>query len=638
MSSDSHTEKQMPVSYNGATGTQKARRTSLSQAQKSAVLHGKGPCLVLAGPGSGKTMTIVNRIKYLIEELHVRPEEILVITFTKYAATEMKLRLQSSMEGKKLPVTIGTFHGIYYGILKWAYRFGPENILSEEEKYKLVRQIVNHQDELEIMDEEDFLKDVITEIGVVKNNRNQIDTYESKRCRPDIFRNIYQEYERERKQLRKIDFDDMLVLCYQLFTSRPDLLKLWQEKFQYILIDEFQDINQVQYDVIKMLAAPQNNLFAVGDDDQSIYGFRGADAKLMFQFQKDYPEAKQILLDINYRSTANIVKNALKVIEHNEVRFDKAIKTKKKAGKSLHVQEVRDSEEESRYIAEEIASRIAEGVLAEQIAVLYRVHTDARALVEKLIDSKIPFQMKEHMPNLYQHFIAKDIQAYFRIALGKLTRADFLQIMNRPKRYISRDSVLGKEKNLYDDVRKFYKDKAWMIDRIDQMEWDIKMLGKMAPYAAIQYLRKRIGYDEFLREYATQHQMQKSDLFDILSEIEEAAKPYETLQEWFTHIEEYSVALKMKEQKSGENRRGIHLMTMHASKGLEFDTVYLIHTNEGCIPYKRALEENGLEEERRLFYVAMTRAKEVLKISYVKNKNGKEISPSRFVEELFEGV
>ena len=404
------------------------------------------------------------------------------------------------------------------------------------------------------------------------------------------------------------------------------------------MIDEFQDINQVQYDVIKMLAAPQNNLFAVGDDDQSIYGFRGADAKLMFQFQKDYPEAKQILLDINYRSTANIVKNALKVIEHNEVRFDKAIKTKKKAGKSLHVQEVRDSEEESRYIAEEISSRIAEGVLAEQIAVLYRVHTDARALVEKLIDSKIPFQMKEHMPNLYQHFIAKDIQAYFRIALGKLTRADFLQIMNRPKRYISRDSVSGKEKSLYDDVRKFYKDKAWMIDRIDQMEWDIKMLGKMAPYAAIQYLRKRIGYDEFLREYATQHQMQKSDLFDVLSEIEEAAKPYETLQEWFTHIEEYSVALKMKEQKSGENRRGIHLMTMHASKGLEFDTVYLIHTNEGCIPYKRALEENGLEEERRLFYVAMTRAKEVLKISYVKNKNGKEISPSRFVEELFEGV
>lgn len=640
MSSESHvkTKVDTSASKSGSAGQQKTRRTSLSQTQKSAMLHGEGPCLVLAGPGSGKTMTIVNRIKYLIEELHVRPEEILVITFTKYAATEMKLRLQAEMEGKKIPITMGTFHGIYYGILKWAYRFGPENIMSEEEKYKLVRQIVNHQDELEIMDEEDFLKDVITEIGVVKNNRYQIENYRSNRCRPDIFQNIYLEYEKQRKQLRKIDFDDMLVLCYQLFTSRPDLLKLWQEKFQYVLIDEFQDINQVQYDVIKMLAAPQNNLFVVGDDDQSIYGFRGADAKLMFQFQKDYPDAKQILLDINYRSTENIVKNALKVIGHNEIRFDKAIKTKKKAGKSLHVQEVQDSEEESKYIVEEIAARIADGIPAEQIAVLYRVHTDARALVEKLIDSKIPFQMKEHMPNLYQHFIAKDIQAYFRMATGDGTRTDFLQIMNRPKRYISRDSISGKGKDLYEEARKFYIDKAWMMDRVDQMEWDIKMLSKMAPYAAIQYLRKRVGYDEFLRDYATIHQVQKSDLFEVLSEIEEAAKPYQTIQEWFTHVQEYSDALKTKEQRHMGNRSGVHLMTMHAAKGLEFDTVYLIQTNEGCIPYKRALKENGLEEERRLFYVAMTRAKEVLKISYVKNKNGKETSPSRFIEELFEGV
>ncbi len=654
MSSESHvkTKAEISASKSGSAdqqktranslgcqvGEKKSRRTFFSQAQKNAILHGEGPCLVLAGPGSGKTMTIVNRIKHLIEELHVRPEEILVITFTKYAATEMKLRLQAGMEGKKLPITMGTFHGIYYGILKWAYRFGPENIMSEEEKYQLVRQIVNHQDELEIMDEEDFLKDVITEIGVVKNNRHQIENYKSRKCRPDIFQNIYQEYEKQRKQLRKIDFDDMLVLCYQLFTTRPDLLKLWQEKFHYVLIDEFQDINQVQYDVIKMLAAPQNNLFVVGDDDQSIYGFRGADAKLMFQFQKDYPDAKQILLDINYRSTANIVKNALKVIGHNEVRFDKAIKPKKKAGSSLHVQEVQDSEEESKYIVGEIAQRISEGIQAEQIAVLYRVHTDARALVEKLIDSRIPFQMKEHMPNLYQHFIAKDIQAYFRMALGNVSRADFLQIMNRPKRYISRDSISGKEKDMYEEARKFYMDKAWMMDRVDQMEWDIKMLGKMAPYAAIQYLRKRIGYDDFLREYASAHQIQKSDLFEVLLEIEEASKPYETLQEWFTHVEEYSNVLKAKEQRHMGNRSGVHLMTMHAAKGLEFDTVYLIQTNEGCIPYKRALKEEGLEEERRLFYVAMTRAKEVLKISYVKNKNGKEISPSRFIEELFEGV
>lgn len=610
---------------------------SFNQAQKKAIMHGDGPCLVLAGPGSGKTMTIVNRIKYLIEDRKVRPEEILVITFTKYAAAEMKLRLKALMEGRSVPLTVGTFHGIYYGILKWAYHFGPQNILSEEEKYQLVRQIVSRQ-EAEIFDEEDFLQEVVTEIGVVKNNRLDISQYEAKKCSSEMFRNIYCEYETLRKKARKIDFDDMLVLCYDLFASRPDVLKMWQQKFRYILIDEFQDINQVQYDVIKMLAEPERNLFAVGDDDQSIYGFRGADSRLMFAFQRDYPESEQILLDVNYRSTSNIVNNSLKVIAHNEIRFEKEIRAQRAAGASLHVQEVRDSEEESGYVLDEIENRIKSGVKPEQIAVLYRIHTDARAMVEKLIERRIPFQMREHMPNLYQHFIAKDIRAYFRMAEGLRDRADFLQIMNRPKRYIGRDSISGNRSISFEEIRKFYCDKDWMQDRIDQFEWDIKMLGKMAPYAAIQYMRKKIGYDDFLREYAAARQMPVSDLFDVLSEMEEAAKPYQTFEEWFAHVEEYTNVLKIREQKKEMNHDGVRLMTMHAAKGLEFDTVFIIQANEGRIPYKKSLKENGVEEERRLFYVAMTRAKNVLKIVYVKTKNGKETSPSRFVEELLEGV
>ena len=610
---------------------------SFNQAQKKAIMHGDGPCLVLAGPGSGKTLTIVNRIKYLIEDRKVRPEEILVITFTKYAAAEMKLRLKALMEGRNVPLTVGTFHGIYYGILKWAYHFGPQNILSEEEKYQLVRRIVSRQ-EAEIFDEEDFLQEVVTEIGVVKNNRLDISQYEAKKCSSEMFRNIYCEYEALRKKARKIDFDDMLVLCYDLFVSRPDVLKMWQQKFRYILIDEFQDINQVQYDVIKMLAEPERNLFAVGDDDQSIYGFRGADSRLMFAFQRDYPECEQILLDVNYRSTSNIVNNSLKVIAHNEIRFEKAIRAQRAAGASLHVQEVRDSEEESGYVLDEIENRMKSGVKPEQIAVLYRIHTDARAMVEKLIERQIPFQMREHMPNLYQHFIAKDIRAYFRMAEGTWDRTDFLQIMNRPKRYIGRDSISGNRSVSFEEIRKFYCDKDWMQDRIDQFEWDIKMLGKMAPYAAIQYMRKKIGYDDFLREYAVTRQMPVSDLFDVLSEIEEAAKPYQTFEEWFAHVEEYTNVLKIREQKKEMNHDGVRLMTMHAAKGLEFDTVFIIHANEGRIPYKKSLKENGVEEERRLFYVAMTRAKNVLKIVYVKAKNGKETSPSRFVEELLEGV
>ena len=399
-----------------------------------------------------------------------------------------------------------------------------------------------------------------------------------------------------------------------------------------ILIDEFQDINQVQYDVIRMLAAPENNLFVVGDDDQSIYGFRGADSRLMFQFQKDFPDAKQLLLDVNYRSSKNIVKNSLKVIANNEVRFDKKIRAWKESGETLHVQEVKDPVEEASYVVEQIKKQMETGILAEEIAVLFRVHTDARAVVEALIDEKIPFQMREHLPNLYNHFIAKDIMAYFRLAMGQRERKDFLQVMNRPKRYLGRDCLPGRVVS-FEEMRKFYCDKEWMQDRIDQFEWDLKMLAKMAPYAAIQYLKKKIGYDEFLREYATTKNMKAADLREVLSEIEEAAKPFQTMEEWFVHVEEYTEALKKKEQQKEQNQEGVRLMTLHASKGLEFHTVFLIEANEGRIPYQKAEKEQNVEEERRLFYVGMTRAKDVLKITYVKIKNGKEISPSRFVED-----
>ena len=607
----------------------------LNQAQNEAVTEAPGPCLVLAGPGSGKTLTIVNRVQYLILKYQVRPEEILVITFTRYSAAEMKERLKSAMNLRTLPVTVGTFHGIYYGILKWACNLNAQNILSEEEKYQMLREIISRQ-EIDIFDEEDFLQEIVSGIGKVKNNRLELSDYHPVKCSPSVFQAIYREYETQRKTQRKVDFDDMLVICCKLFEDRPDILKKWQARFKHILVDEFQDINQVQYDVIKMLAEPEQSLFVVGDDDQSIYGFRGADARLMFQFQKDYPNARQILLDVNYRSVSNIVDNALKVIGHNQVRFEKKIKAQKERGQSLHVQEVRDPVEEGSYVRDDIEERIKRGVKPEEIAVLFRIHTDARAIVEALMQSKIPFQMKEQIPNIYNHFIAKDIRTYFHMAGGRRTRQDFLQIMNRPKRYIARDSLSGSEVS-FEELRRFYCDKEWMQDRIDQMEWEIRMLAKMAPYAAIQFLRKKIGYDDFLREYAAARQTAVSDLFEVLAEIEEAAKPFKTLQEWEEHVVTYTNVLQARAKQREPKKDGVRLMTMHAAKGLEFDTVYIIEANEGRIPYKKAVDENGTEEERRLFYVAMTRAKEVLKISYVKTKNGKDIDPSRFVEELLEG-
>lgn len=605
---------------------------SFSKSQMAAVTHGEGPCLVLAGPGSGKTLTIVNRMKHLIEERKVRPEEILVITFTKYAAKEMKSRFQQIMGNKIFPVTVGTFHGVYYGILKWAYHFSSQNLLSEEEKYKLIGQAVGSL-EMEIFDEEDFIRDIAAEISAAKNNSHSLEELSCDRCSPEDFRKIYEAYERERKQARKIDFDDMLVLCFDLFHKRPDILKLWQKKFSFILIDEFQDINKVQYDVIKMLAEPKRNLFAVGDDDQAIYGFRGADSRLMFQFKKDYPGLTQLLLDMNYRSTSNIVENALKVIGHNEMRFQKEIRPGREKGLDIHVQEVGDPREEGLYMLKDIQGRMQDGVTPEDIAVLYRIHTDARPLVEALIEQGIAFSMKEQIQDIFHHFIAKDMQAYFRMARGEASRQDFLRVMNKPLRYIARESLL-EEGALFQGIKSFYCDKDWMVERIEQFEWDVNILDKMAPYAAIQYVRKKIGYDEYLREYASSRRVETDSLFDILDEIGETMRPFSSLEEWILHVKSYSQALKQRQNNKETNQSGIRLMTMHAAKGLEFDTVYIVGANEGQIPYKKALKGQGVEEERRLFYVAMTRAKELLKIVYVKEKNGKAVSPSRFVDEL----
>ena len=605
-----------------------------NEAQTKAICHKNGPAMVLAGPGSGKTLVITRRVEYLIKKYGVRPEQILVITFTKAAAKEMRERFARITKDDRFPVTFGTFHGIYYGILKWAYRMNASNIFSEEEKMMLLREVIAGM-ELEIEDEKEFLQGIASEIGQIKNNRLSLEEYESSNCSDQMFRQIYEEYERRRKLLKKIDFDDMLVLCYELFQKRPDILQMWQKKFQYILIDEFQDINQVQYDVIRMLALPENNLFIVGDDDQSIYRFRGARPEIMLGFSKDYPNAKSIILDVNYRSTKAVVSAARRVIERNKNRYQKEIITVNEQGDNVHIQEVRHPVEESHYVREQIAKAVAAGTEPSQIAVLYRTNTEPRALVETFMEYHIPFQMKEHLPNLYEHFIGRDFQAYMRMALGGRDRGDFLMIMNRPNRYIGRDSVDRGEIS-FENLRKYYMEKDWMVDRIDQLEVDLKVISRMTPYAAIQYIRKSVGYDLFLNEYAIKRKMKLEDLQELIREMEERAKEFKTIEEWFAHIEKYTEELRLQAVTRTENRNAVSLMTFHAAKGLEYDTVFIIGANEDVTPYKKAELPEEMEEERRMFHVAMTRAKKHLTISYVREKNGKAMEQSRFLGELFQ--
>lgn len=612
----------------------------LNRGQDEAIKHGNGPCMVLAPPGSGKTLIVTERTRYLIEESGVRPDQILVITFTRYAAREMKERFERLTAGKNYPVTFGTFHSIFYGILKCAYGIGANNLMSEKESSVLLQEVLDQTDiesTPEVEDEEELVRELLREVGMVKNGLCHLKDFHSKYLTQDEFAEVFRSYEHQKKELKKFDFDDMLVQCYALFRKKPEILQGWQKRFQYILIDEFQDINRVQYEVIRMLAAPRYNLFVVGDDDQSIYGFRGAKPELMLYMKQEFPSLRTISLTVNYRSTEFIIGAAARVILHNDTRFYKRVQSFRGRGQNVHVQEVLDEQEEAQYVTEEIQKKLDQGIKPGEIAVLFRAAVQARMISEILSEHRIPFEMRDYVTNFYRHFIVKDMMAYLQLAAGKRDRSLFLTICNRPLRYLARNSMENRQVN-FEDLRKFYCDKDWMLDIIDQFDVDVRMMKNMAPYAAIQYIRKKIGYDDFLKEYAEKHQISWKQLMDVMAELEERSKNFKSYDEWEIHIAKYTQELEEQQTKArkikGERENKVQLMTIHSAKGLEFEDVFVIHANEGEIPHQKAEKKDEIEEERRLFYVALTRAKNNLCISYITQKNGNSIKPSRFVEEL----
>ena len=612
----------------------------LNRGQDEAIKHGNGPCMVLAPPGSGKTLIVTERTRYLIEESGVRPDQILVITFTRYAAREMKERFERLTAGKNYPVTFGTFHSIFYGILKCAYGIGANNLMSEKESSVLLQEVLdqtNIESTPEVEDEEELVRELLREVGMVKNGLCHLKDFHSKYLTQDEFAEVFRSYEHQKKELKKYDFDDMLVQCYALFRKKPEILQGWQKRFQYILIDEFQDINRVQYEVIRMLAAPRYNLFVVGDDDQSIYGFRGAKPELMLYMKQEFPSLRTISLTVNYRSTEFITGAAARVILHNDTRFYKRVQSFRGRGQNVHVQEVLDEQEEAQYVTEEIQKKLDQGIKPGEIAVLFRAAVQARMISEILSEHRIPFEMRDYVTNFYRHFIVKDIMAYLQLAAGKRDRSLFLTICNRPLRYLARNSMENRQVN-FEDLRKFYCDKDWMLDIIDQFDVDVRMMKNMAPYAAIQYIRKKIGYDDFLKEYAEKHQISWKQLMDVMAELEERSKNFKSYDEWEIHIAKYTQELEEQQAKArkikGERENKVQLMTIHSAKGLEFEDVFVIHANEGEIRHQKAEKKDEIEEERRLFYVALTRAKNNLCISYITQKNGNSIKPSRFVEEL----
>ena len=376
----------------------------------------------------------------------------------------------------------------------------------------------------------------------------------------------------------------------------------------------------------------RNNLFIVGDDDQSIYHFRGAKPEIMLNFTKDYPEAKQVLLDVNYRCSSNILQTAMNVIDCNKKRFPKQLSTPNKAGSPVKLLEYENPREEYMSLAAALKKRLDREETIEDTAVLFRTNQEAEGLVGALMEYQIPFTMKEQLPNLFRHWISRNLQAYLKMAAGDRSRKIFLEIMNRPNRYIARDA-LGSSTISFGELREFYKDKDWMCDRITTLETHLRILSTLAPYAAINFIRKGMGYEEYLMEYAQYRKIRPEELLEVLNRLQESAKGMKNLEEWEAYIEEYTRKLAEQAKKQETKKEGVVISTLHAVKGLEYDKVYIMNVNEGSIPYKKAVLEDALEEERRLFYVGMTRAKKELMLCYVRRQYEKERDPSRFLEE-----
>ncbi len=611
-----------------------------SKEQIKAICHGDGPFMCLAGPGSGKTTTITYRVRYLVEEKGVPPSQILVVTFSKAASVEMRERFEALTGHRRLPVWFGTFHSLFFQVLRGAYHYDAKNIVTPALKYRFLEEALMETEYDDMEDRKEFLEDVEREISLVKGEGTDVRHYYSASCPEEIFRQLYQGYQSRIQKNRYLDFDDMVQYTYELFREREDILTAWQKRFRYILIDEFQDINRLQYETMKLLARPVDNLFIVGDDDQSIYGFRGARPDIMLAFPKEYKQLQQVTIGGNYRCRQQILKAAAALISHNRKRYDKELQAFRGKGDAVHVSQYGDMISQADAIVEKIQEYVRQGTEPDEIAILFRTARQMNVFSRKFMEYNIPFVMKDTAQNLFEHWIARNLLTYVRMAHGDRSRKSFLEIANRPKRYLSRAAFSGEEVS-FGELYEYYRDKPYMCERIHTLQQDLFALKQMTPYSALDYIVNGMGYLDFLREYGSERNVNTKDWEEIVDELKEDASGFDTVEAWFGHIEDYRRQLEQRQRQgrpgaggTAEKEHGVALMTMHGSKGLEYDVVFVPDVNEGVVPYPKAVEEGALEEERRLLYVAMTRARDHLHLSYTRQRFQKEAEPSRFLQEL----
>lgn len=616
---------------------------NLNKSQLEALRHIDGPCVVVAGPGSGKTRVISHRIANMVLNNSIPPKRILAISFTKASSVEMKSRTCAlDNSGQLDKVNYGTFHSIFFRILKRYSNVNIKNVIDDLKKkdiiYFLARPFLNDN-----IDNDDVM-DIISEISTVKNERLDPTSFESDVLGKD-FLNVFNGYEAYKIEKGLLDFDDMLSMTYDFLVQNPSVLDIVKSVFRYVLIDEFQDINKVQFDIVKLMVEDHNNIFVVGDEDQSIYAFRGSKPEFLIDFDKHFIGTKKIVLDRNYRSARRIIANSNKLIRNNKIRNDKEIIADRDDPGRVMIVYPETMEKEADFVVDEIESRIKSGENPDDFAVIFRTNSQIRPYIDALINKKINFILKDSVNTFYNHWICDDLITYLRLSQALPSNEDWRKVINKPMRYISKTTIdeAVKSENFIKKLLESRDLNESQVENILELLEDVKYMRGLSPRDAIRYIRVAMDYNRYLLELATQNGGNFISYTEILDEFEEASERFTSVKKFLEHIETIKSGEGMKKLSSNS---GVTLTTMHSSKGLEFKNVYISGCIKGIIPHKKSIEGLGkdeeekkilnIEEERRLFYVSMTRAKDYLVMLCPKSKLGVKTNKSIFIQEILD--
>ncbi|WP_059173049.1 UvrD-helicase domain-containing protein [Bacillus sp. FJAT-27445] len=612
--------------------------------QAAAVTGTDGPILVLAGAGSGKTRVLTARTAYMLDVRGIDPSEIMLVTFTTKAAQEMKSRLlrYPNMKSSLLSKLVsGTFHSIFYRILMHAdgSRWNGERLLKKEwQREKIIKDAGRELG----LSEKDFAYDLaLQQIGFWKNSLHAPSEVKPGSEWEETALLLYERYEKYKQRQGLFDFDDMLTGCYDLFRTSPETLEMYQDRFSYFLIDEFQDINKVQYELIRMLSERTKNVCAVGDDDQTIYSFRGSSPEFLLNFEHDFPGARLVLLSQNYRSSIEIVSAANRIISHNKKRRKKEMAAHSSAGLPPVLFFPYDEEEEATMIITDIQEKIAAGANPDDFAILYRTHAGSRAVFERLASSNLPFRLDLDAESFYERRTVKTVLGFLRLAVDE----DDIQAVSSvlPALFLKQEILSDiKASTILDDctaldaLARVKTAHAFQVKKLKAAAVAIKTMKSLAPFAAIEKIEKELGFLDYLKKRGSEgNKLEKGS--DDVKDLKVAAKNFDSIPELLEHASHMAAMNKEIKNLGKHFTNTISLSTIHRAKGLEYKTVYILGAVDGSLPHDYALESlrNGdnapLEEERRLFYVAITRAMERLYISVPSMRRNRAANPTRFL-------